>query len=113
MHLEGHITGGVVVLDDATSLPEGTRVRIEPIPPALPTYADKFKNVIGKASSLPEDMAAQHDHYIHGSPRIIPPAITDPAARAKAMEELVARMKAQPLPLDAPKLTRDEMHERR
>ncbi len=47
------------------------------------------------------------------SPRIIPPAITDPAARAKAMEELVARMQAQPLPLDAPKLTRDEMHERR
>ena len=47
------------------------------------------------------------------SPRIIPPAITDPAARAKAMEELVARMKAQPLPPDAPKLTRDQMHERR
>ena len=47
------------------------------------------------------------------SPRLIPPAITDPALRAKAIEELVARMQAQPLPPDAPKLTRDEMHERR
>ena len=113
MHLEGHVTGGLVVLDDATSLPEGTRVRIELIPPAPPTLAEKFKYVIGKATSLPEDMAAQHDHYIHGSPRIIPPAITDPAARVKAMEELVARMKAQPLPPNAPKLTRDQLHERR
>jgi hypothetical protein len=69
MHLEGHITGGVVVLDNATTLPEGTRVRIEPIPPAPPTFADKFKDVIGKATSLPEDMAAQHDHYIHGTPK--------------------------------------------
>lgn len=47
------------------------------------------------------------------SPRIIPPAISDPATRAKAMEGLVARMKAQALPPDAPKLTRDELHERR
>ena len=47
------------------------------------------------------------------SPRIIPPAITDPAARAKAMEELVSRMKANPLPANAPKLTRDQLHERR
>ena len=47
------------------------------------------------------------------SPRIIPPSITDPAARARAMEELVARMKANPLPANAPELTRDQMHERR
>jgi hypothetical protein len=45
------------------------------------------------------------------SPRIIPPAITDPAARAKIMEEFVARMKANPLPANAPKLTRDQLHE--
>ena len=70
MQLEGHVSGGVVVLDDATALPEGTRVRIEPIAaPAPPTLASKFKNVIGQATSLPADMAAQHDHYIHGSPK--------------------------------------------
>ncbi len=47
------------------------------------------------------------------STRIILPAITNPAARAKAMEELVTRMKANPLPANAPKLTRDQLHERR
>lgn len=47
------------------------------------------------------------------SPHISLPTNTDPAVRARAMEELVARMKGQPLRPDAPKLTRDEMHERR
>lgn len=47
------------------------------------------------------------------SSRVVPPAVTDPIERAKAMDELIARMKAQPLRPDAPKLTRDEMHERR
>jgi hypothetical protein len=70
MQLEGYVAGGVVVLDNATVLPEGTRVRIEPIAaPALPTLADKFQNVIGQATALPADMAEQHDHYIHGLPK--------------------------------------------
>jgi hypothetical protein len=46
------------------------------------------------------------------SPRIIPPVITDPVQRAKAMAELVARMKANPLPADTPTFTRDQLHER-
>jgi hypothetical protein len=70
MQYEGQITGGVVVLDANASLPEGTRVRIVPIAPEeSQTLAERFRNVIGKATSLPEDMAAQHDHYIHGSPK--------------------------------------------
>lgn len=60
--------------------------------------------------ALPE---SQEVELTVDSPRIIPAAITDPAERARVMEELVARMMAQPLPPDAPKLTRDEMHERR
>jgi hypothetical protein len=47
------------------------------------------------------------------SPRMIPPSITDPAQRAQVMGDLVARMKANPLPASAPKLTRDQLHERR
>ena len=69
MQYEGHVAGGVIVLDDKSELPEGTRVQIVLIEPQEPTLAEKFRNVIGKASSLPEDMAAQHDHYIHGSPK--------------------------------------------
>ena len=47
------------------------------------------------------------------SPRIIPASISDPAERARVMAELVARMKANPLPANAPQLTRDQLHERR
>ena len=60
--------------------------------------------------ALPESQEVQ---LTVESPRIIPPSITDPVERAKAIDELVKRMMSQPLPPDAPKLTRDEMHERR
>jgi hypothetical protein len=33
------------------------------------TIAERLADVIGIASDLPEDMAAQHDHYIHGAPK--------------------------------------------
>ncbi|HEY2416034.1 MAG TPA: hypothetical protein VGI40_27580 [Pirellulaceae bacterium] len=69
MEFEGHVAGGVIVLDGNAALPEGTRVQIVPLAAPEPTLADKFKNVIGKATSLPSDMASQHDHYIHGSPK--------------------------------------------
>lgn len=43
----------------------------EPHKPATraPTIADQFADVIGAAPDLPKDMAAQHDHYIHGAPK--------------------------------------------
>jgi hypothetical protein len=70
MQYEGHVAGGVIVLDDRADLPEGMRVRIVPLAEQEPrTLAEKFQDVIGKASGLPDDMAAQHDHYIHGSPK--------------------------------------------
>lgn len=70
MQYEGHISGGLVVFDDKSELPEGTRVLVVPVVEnRSPTLAYRFQNVIGKATSLPPDMAAQHDHYIHGSPK--------------------------------------------
>ncbi len=44
---------------------------------------------------------------------IIPPEITDPAERARMIEEIVRRMQANPIPPDAPYFTREELHERR
>ena len=41
------------------------------------------------------------------------PQITDAAERKRALARLVERMRNRPLPLDAPHLSRDEMHERR
>jgi hypothetical protein len=34
-----------------------------------PTLAQQFADLIGTAPDLPTDMAAQHDHYVHGVPK--------------------------------------------
>lgn len=63
-------------------LPQGTRVHLHVEPEAAPsgdvkdthpasskTLAERFKNIIGAAKNLPEDMAENHDHYLHGTPK--------------------------------------------
>ena len=70
MIYHGQIKNGIVVLDEKPELPEGTEVEVQTIPsPPRKTLAERFQNVIGRATVLPDDMAAQHDHYIHGSPK--------------------------------------------
>lgn len=46
-------------------------------------------------------------------PYSIPPEIKDPAERASQLKDLVRRMKENPIPPNAPRFTRDELHERR
>ena len=60
--------------------------------------------------ALPE--AAEVQLIVEGS-SITPPAVADPAERQRILNEVVQRMMSQPLSADAPKLTRDELHERR
>jgi predicted DNA-binding antitoxin AbrB/MazE fold protein len=60
---------------------------------------------------LPE--GAEVELTISG-PRVLPPQVTDPAERKRILEELVERMRANPIPADAPRrFTREELHERR
>lgn len=40
-----------------------------PAEPCLGTIADQFADVIGTVPDLPEDMASQHDHYLHRKPK--------------------------------------------
>ena len=74
MVYRGKVRNGVVVLEDGTGLPDGTDVRVEPlsrdesIAVDGPTLAEQFADVIGTVPDLPSDMAAQHDHYLHGAP---------------------------------------------
>lgn len=69
MTLLGHIQNGVIVLDEATKLPEGVKVRVEVLDESnTPTLAETLKDFIGIAKGLPADLAANHDHYIHGAP---------------------------------------------
>ena len=72
MSFEGHIENGVAVFDEPVSLPDGVKVRIVPVAEAASnsaapkTLAERLKNVIGAVDDLPEDMAENHDKYLHG-----------------------------------------------
>jgi hypothetical protein len=69
--LEGTIINGEVVLDSHEQLPEGARVEVIIKVPekAMSPLGEKLLRHAGKAVDLPEDMAAQHDHYLHGTPK--------------------------------------------
>lgn len=41
------------------------------------------------------------------------PSVTDTEERKRILATMVERMRANPLPEDAPRFTRDELHERR
>ena len=49
---------------------------------------------------------------VQPSSGIMPPLESDPAKRVEIMKKLVERMSNSPLPDDAPKLTREQLHER-
>ena len=70
MLLEGTIKNGTIVLDQPPSLPDGERVEVElkAIAQAQPTFIDLLE-FAGCMPDMPADFAAQHDHYIHGTPK--------------------------------------------
>ena len=83
MSFRGRIKNGVVEFEEAVPLPDGTEVDVDPaagsfgecvqtlpeIEGAIPTLYEQFKEWIGIIDDLPEDMAENHDHYIHGTPK--------------------------------------------
>ena len=71
MKYSGTIKGGVVVLEGEATLREGTRVEVEPVevPPASPALGQRLKRFSGTAKRLPNDMAQNHDQYLHDRPK--------------------------------------------
>lgn len=83
MTVRGKIKSGKVILDDPKALAEGTEVEVRPVKkrkgPARPTktrekkparsWADRLRNVIGKATGLPPDASINHDYYLYGAPK--------------------------------------------
>jgi hypothetical protein len=79
MVYRGTVKNGVVVLDGAAKLEEGQAVSIRPLrrraakPAAedrrIPSLYERLKPLIGAAKGLPSDLAAQHDHYLYGTPK--------------------------------------------
>ena len=70
MPFDGVMVGGRVEFAGPAPLPDGTAVRVEPAAaPAPPTLFEQLRHVIGKATDLPADAAANHDHYLYGTPK--------------------------------------------
>jgi len=73
MTMRGHIKNGTVVLEEPVRLPDGTDVEVDvrAVGEAQQgaTLYERLADVIGIAEGLPQDMAENHDHYIHGTPK--------------------------------------------
>ena len=76
MTLHGQVRGGVIVFDPPVALPEGAAVQVQvvesPTEPAAgqpQSLYERLKPFVGAAKGLPADLAAQHDHYLYGTPK--------------------------------------------
>ena len=71
MTLHGTLNNGIIVLDQPAPWPEGTRVEIavKPAEEKKPTLSERLLTHAGTVTDLPPDMAEQHNHYIHGTPK--------------------------------------------
>jgi len=71
MTYQGQVKNGVVVLPEGVTLSEGCLVRGEPVDDAAPpsSIVKQLQEWAGKGTNLPEDLARNHDHYLHGQER--------------------------------------------
>lgn len=78
MAIRGRVKNGVVVLESADDLPEGTEVTVRPVKARRkPAAGSKRRGPLrkgllrfaGKAEGLPADAARQLDHYLYGHPK--------------------------------------------
>lgn len=85
---------------------------------------DLTEQITNKVSMLPYEKQrevlriveslAQHDMIEHVTDSYtLPSLVTDEDERARLLHNLVERMKANPIPANAPHFTREELHERR
>ena len=76
MTLHGQVRGGVIVFDPPVALPEGAEVQVQVVHSPAEQAAtepqslyERLKPFVGAAQGLPADFAAQHDHYLYGTPK--------------------------------------------
>lgn len=69
MSITATVENDTIKLPEGVHLPDGTKVHIEPEPPKRRTVAERYASFIGIAEDMPADLAKNHDHYIHGTPK--------------------------------------------
>ncbi len=68
--ITAHFDGKVLVPDEPVQFPVGQPLRVQVEVAENPT--PRFADLLGFAADLPDapsDLAAQHDHYLYGSPK--------------------------------------------
>src|SRR5947207_3023876 len=111
MSVTGRVTNGVVVLPPGTAFPEGAEVKVEPLNGG--TADDPFVAAVERIvkqrgdreaksgiASLPDDLAVNHDYYLHGHSRKAEPR----SGRWIAPVELVRELSEQQAADDAKQL---------
>jgi len=71
MSFTGTVENGVIKLPADAAWPNGTKIRVELIaqPVGKNQLTQRLVSIASKARNLPSDLAAEHDHYIHGTPK--------------------------------------------
>jgi len=70
MTYRGRVKKGVVLIEGSAVPPEGSQVEVSLVTKdeALPTLAERYKDIIGILEGLPPDASANHDRYLYGAP---------------------------------------------
>ena len=69
MSITAVVEQNTIKLPAGMHLPDGTQVRVEPITSGTRTLAERYANLIGIADDLPDDLAKNLEHYVHGQPK--------------------------------------------
>ncbi|NER34860.1 MAG: antitoxin family protein [Oscillatoria sp. SIO1A7] len=80
------------------------------MPQALKAIYHSGTFILKTACNFPEGIEVE---LLVTSPQVLPPNISDIAARQDFLRLLVKRMQENPVPSNAPQFTRDMLHERR
>lgn len=79
--------------------------------------SQRIKAVFQNGAFIPEQDCGLPDgsevELIIESTLTLPPAVKDPEERKRILKAMIERMKQNPIPADAPRFSRDELHERR
>ena len=69
MSITATVENDTIKLPPGVHVPDGTTARIIFETVAGRTLAERYAGLIGITDALPEDMAENHDHYLHGAPK--------------------------------------------
>jgi hypothetical protein len=70
MSITATVQGDAIKLPEGVHLPDGTKVRVEPIGnAAAKSFAERYAKFVGVVKDAPTDLAENHDHYLYGQPK--------------------------------------------